>query len=140
MRRSEVVVGCCGDLAHGLVQGGGECELGLAQPDGDEFVSHGDIVPRSTASSCSDLDSFGLVPRRWRAMLSSGSTSLLLIAQGMKRSTNRRVLGPSAKPGIQVVLPELIEFDAVGVEPVQEVDCHGDGLLRPKSREFIGAR
>ena len=74
----------------------------------------------------SGLDSFGLVPRRCRAMVRS-STSLHLIAQGMKRSISLRVLGPYANHASRCSC--LLECDAVIVEPVQELDRHSDGLL-----------
>jgi hypothetical protein len=32
-------------LAHGLVQGGGECELGLPEPDCGDVFGDGDVVP-----------------------------------------------------------------------------------------------
>ena len=41
--RGEVLAGRGSELAHGLVQGEGE--LGLSQPDGDDFVGHDDVVP-----------------------------------------------------------------------------------------------
>jgi hypothetical protein len=39
------VPGRGGELVHGLVQGGGECELGLSQANRHEFLGHGDVVP-----------------------------------------------------------------------------------------------
>jgi hypothetical protein len=47
----------------------------------------------------------------------------------MKRWMNRRVLGPSPQPGVEVLLPEFFECEAAVVEPVEELDRHGDGLL-----------
>jgi hypothetical protein len=38
------------------------------------------------------------------------------------------------QPGVEVLLLELCERDAMVVEPVQELDRHGDGLLRSEER------
>jgi hypothetical protein len=43
--RGEVVAGRGSELAHGLVQRGGECELGLPESYGDDVVGDGDVVP-----------------------------------------------------------------------------------------------
>lgn len=45
MGRDEVVAGRGSELAHGLVQRGGECELGLPESYGDDVAGDDDVVP-----------------------------------------------------------------------------------------------
>lgn len=45
MRCGQAVAGGSRELAEGLVQGGGECEGRLSQPEGDDVVGDGYVVP-----------------------------------------------------------------------------------------------
>ena len=147
-------------VVDGLVQRGGECELGLPSLYGDDVVGDGDVVPgqlsrlrcadrktmtrmaaarsraaasrgpRSTAASCPDLGSSGLVPRRCRAMPSSALTKRHLIAQGMKRSTNPRGARVIRQPGVEVLLLELASVMPWSLSQFKNSIVTAHGLLR----------